>query len=554
MHFKNLKSIGLRIRYLLLAIVIAITTSINILQQNPAHAAIGSVSQYPVTSVMYIDDITLGPDNNIWYTGYGPAANAGIGKVTPSGVASGSGGTSGNSRYPEAIAKGSDGNIWFSEQYTVSSFLYYRIVKVSTSGIILGQYQVSGNYVPKHMTLGPDGSIWFATSQNKISKIDTSGSITDYAVNVSGVNVDINDITTGPDGNLWFAASRSGAITGNAIGKITTSGVSTSYSLSANNAQPKGITTGPDGNLWFTESTTNKVGKITTSGVITKYLIPTTGSQPWGITAGSDGALWFTYGKKIGRVTTSGTFSEYSAPQSAGSRIITGPDGAVWFISNNGTNYGVGRLATELTNQTISFTSSAPTNANLDSPAYTPTASATSGLPVAITVDSSSSSICSIDGAGKVSYQSAGTCTLNANQAGNVDYNPAPQVQQSFTVLPVNADTSVALNCPTTASVNDAVTCTITITNNGPAAAENASLTALFPSSLSNASLSGGGTLNGQYITWSTPSLASGDSVTLTLSATASVASKARLSGALLQTSPDPNNSNNLANVTIGIS
>ena len=64
---------------------------------------------------------------------------------------------------------------------------------------------------------------------------------------------------------------------------------------------------------------------------------------------------------------------------------------------------------------------------------YSPTASATSGLAVTVTVDASSSSVCAIT-AGAVSFSAAGTCTLDANQSGSANYNPAPQVQQVFTV------------------------------------------------------------------------------------------------------------------------
>jgi hypothetical protein len=84
--------------------------------------------------------------------------------------------------------------------------------------------------------------------------------------------------------------------------------------------------------------------------------------------------------------------------------------------------------------QTITFTSPAPSNATYGGPTYTPTATATSGLPVTITVNAGSSSVCSISGAGVVSFIGVGTCTLDANQAGNANYNPAPQVQQTFSV------------------------------------------------------------------------------------------------------------------------
>ena len=41
---------------------------------------------------------------------------------------------------------------------------------------------------------------------------------------------------------------------------------------------------------------------------------------------------------------------------------------------------------------------------------------------------------CSITAGGVVSFQAAGTCIVDANQAGNGNYNAAPQVQQTFTV------------------------------------------------------------------------------------------------------------------------
>src|ERR1035441_7801711 len=87
-----------------------------------------------------------------------------------------------------------------------------------------------------------------------------------------------------------------------------------------------------------------------------------------------------------------------------------------------------------LTPQTVTFTSTAPTTATMGGATYTPTATATSTLPVAITVDSTSTSVCSISAGGVVSFTGAGTCTLDAIQAGNGTYSPATQVQQAITV------------------------------------------------------------------------------------------------------------------------
>jgi Bacterial Ig domain len=84
--------------------------------------------------------------------------------------------------------------------------------------------------------------------------------------------------------------------------------------------------------------------------------------------------------------------------------------------------------------QTITFTSTAPAGAKVGGPTYTVTATASSGLPVTLTIDAAASSVCTISGStsgSTVSFIGAGTCVIDANQAGNADYNAAPQVQQS---------------------------------------------------------------------------------------------------------------------------
>ncbi len=67
-----------------------------------------------------------------------------------------------------------------------------------------------------------------------------------------------------------------------------------------------------------------------------------------------------------------------------------------------------------------------------------------SGNPVVLTVDSSSGSgVCSLSG-DVVSYTAAGSCVIDANQAGNANYLPAPQVQQAITVYQATVITSAA--------------------------------------------------------------------------------------------------------------
>jgi hypothetical protein len=105
--------------------------------------------------------------------------------------------------------------------------------------------------------------------------------------------------------------------------------------------------------------------------------------------------------------------------------------------------------------QTITFTSIAPVGAVVGGPTYTPTATGgASGNPVTFTIDASASSFCSIS-AGVVSFTGVGTCKVNANQAGNTNYNAAPQVQQSFAVAanPAKAITAYSFTSPAATGV-----------------------------------------------------------------------------------------------------
>jgi hypothetical protein len=57
-----------------------------------------------------------------------------------------------------------------------------------------------------------------------------------------------------------------------------------------------------------------------------------------------------------------------------------------------------------------------------------------SGNPVVFSVDPSGASVCSVSGA-TVSFNQAGTCVIDANQAGNDRYGPAAQAQQEIAVV-----------------------------------------------------------------------------------------------------------------------
>ena len=83
--------------------------------------------------------------------------------------------------------------------------------------------------------------------------------------------------------------------------------------------------------------------------------------------------------------------------------------------------------------QAIAFTSSPPSRAVFGG-SYTPAATGgASGIPVLFSIDASSDAgVCVLDASGTtVSFTGAGTCVIDANQAGDADYDPAAQQQQS---------------------------------------------------------------------------------------------------------------------------
>ncbi|MEZ5141771.1 MAG: fibronectin type III domain-containing protein [Acidimicrobiales bacterium] len=107
-------------------------------------------------------------------------------------------------------------------------------------------------------------------------------------------------ITAGPDGALWFTSTAN-----DRIGRITTTGQITTYTgLGVD--YPQGITAGPDGAVWFTNRGTNSIGRISTAGVVSNFKT-TEMKDPWAITVGPDSSIWFTNaatGGSIGNIVT----------------------------------------------------------------------------------------------------------------------------------------------------------------------------------------------------------------------------------------------------------
>ncbi|BDV44551.1 fibronectin type III [Geotalea uraniireducens] len=119
--------------------------------------------------------------------------------------------------------------------------------------------------------------------------------------------------------------------------------------------------------------------------------------------------------------------------------------------------------------QTISFGAAPTLTVNGSG---TVSATATSGLAVAFT--STTPAVCTVSGT-TVSGLTAGTCTIAADQAGNSNYNPAPQATQSITVgkgsqtISFGAAPSVVVNGTATVSATATSGLTVGFTSTTPA-------------------------------------------------------------------------------------
>jgi hypothetical protein len=146
-----------------------------------------------------------------------------------------------------------------------------------------------------------------------------------------------------------------------------------------------------------------------------------------------------------------------------------------------------GTLVISKGNQTINF-AALPSRIQTDPP-FTVSAFATSGLAVTF----SATGTCSVAG-NTVTIGNAGSCTITASQAGNGNFNAAPDVAQSFTIfqgvamlaISNTAQTYDGAPKPVTVTTNPAGLTTVSVTYNGSAVVPTSAGSYAVVASLSN--------------------------------------------------------------------
>ncbi len=145
-------------------------------------------------------------------------------------------------------------------------------------------------------------------------------------------------------------------------------------------------------------------------------------------------------------VDGSGIAKVSTSKLAGGSHTITAAfTGTNGWLNSSGDN-SASPLLVNQANQTITF--AGPTSPITFAPNKTVTlsASASSGLPVTFSIDPSSTGSGSISG-NVLTITGAGSFVIDANQAGNSNYNAAPQVQKTLVVT--KAGQTITFTAPT---------------------------------------------------------------------------------------------------------
>jgi virginiamycin B lyase len=240
--------------------------------------------------------ITLGPDGNVWFADVWSA----YGRITPTGELTRF--AMPEPSYPYGIATGKDGNLWIA---AASPQRRPFIAKVSVQGEVLEEIPLpAAAGEPRGIVSGPDGAIWFTESAG-IGRLTMSGILTEFPLPQGNGSGSPYQIAVGADRNVWFIEYLSSGP--GRIGRLTPSGSLTEFATPGAEGL-QWIAAGPDKALWFTGGRPATIGRISLSGVVTTYPIPSFGSQPIGITTGPDGNIWFaeTSGDGSGKI---GVFS-----------------------------------------------------------------------------------------------------------------------------------------------------------------------------------------------------------------------------------------------------
>ncbi len=329
---------------------------------------------------------------------------------------SGTAATSTDLNGPDGVAVDSNGDVYIGDRYASE----INFIPVT-----------SGTYYGTSMTAEDIYTLSSSVNNPAEVAVDSAGDV--FIANMGANEIDLIPVASGTYYGQSMTADSLYVIAGDGTAGLSGNG---SVSTSAELNSPTGIFVTSNGSFYIGDTSNHEVRVVAPPPTITSVASATFTYD----TAGSFNIT--TTGVPANSISESGTLPTglsltnngndtatlSGTPSEAGTFDIT-----ITASDSNGSANQSFTLTVNQASQTISFTSTAPSETYGSTTSYTPTATATSTLSVTFTIDASSSSVCSISG-GVVSFSSGGTCIIDANQAGNTDWAAAPQVQQVITV------------------------------------------------------------------------------------------------------------------------
>jgi len=243
---------------------------------------------------------------------------------------------------PKQITPGPDGNLWFISTEATPGVGAVARIAPATGAVTTFLTSAAPRTTPlllDDIVTAADGNLWFTGRDAAQYELPALGTITPAGTFIVPDIVGSSGaaIALGPDGNLWSGGSFLGVI--DSVWRQSTPATSVPVSTT-----PQALVAGPDANVWLVASSGGGaafVGRVVPNEpgneVLTEFPVTTSGNL-LDIAVGPDGNLWFTDAgrNEIGRVTTAGAITKFAVPTAASGvhGIIAASDGNLWFTEN----------------------------------------------------------------------------------------------------------------------------------------------------------------------------------------------------------------------------
>jgi virginiamycin B lyase len=307
----------------LLAACIGSTLSLPVAQA--ATPPIGKLVQFRLPTGIGPRHITKATDGNLWFTAQGPFDAAfnrpgQVSRITPGGTI-----TEFNACdvcQPSGLVQGPDGIIYFDSS---DSFLR----RITTSGNVMDPIAIPGG-VNAFETLAADSTSVYFTDRNQIGRYNVAtGAFSFFAVPTPGPNISDLEVA---NGIVWFTESNDGDLA--KIGRLDPAARRNPITEFVVGVRPRSLAIAPNGEVWFTEIFANAIGRLTPGTGQVSHFPTAAGANPEDIAAGDGSNLWFTQSAagNIARISPTGVIAEAKVVKGSGPLGITiGQDGNPWY-------------------------------------------------------------------------------------------------------------------------------------------------------------------------------------------------------------------------------